>query len=605
MSQTFIIIAMKRFSEDIRLPILLLALLVQAALLVRLDWTTSPNRTELGHMAASLRLYETQEYDLFHVNPPGLRFLVGPIVANTVTPITDWSDYSPYPLKRSEWATGVSFVKANDLDTTKHAFFVGRIACIPLILLGGWFGFRFARELFGEPSGFVFLGLWIFSPLILGWGATICPDVASASLGIVALYTFWHWIKKPTWLMAFFSGLTLGLLPLTKLTWVIAFGLWPLIGFAAFFCRARETENTRQNKVRSVGQMILILLLAVFVINLGYRFDGSFTKLDDYDFHSRSLTNENGVNRFSGTVLGSIPVPFPKHFVLGFDTQKVDFEQGIPSYLLGEHANHGWSYYYLVALAVKEPIGYLLLVFLAFALFFFAKYRSTWRDELVLATPMLTLFLVVSSQVGFSLHARYIIPFLPLFYIWISRTGKLIAAKNRPVRFLVPIFLLCGMVSSLSVYPHSMSYFNEAVGGPSQGHRYLLGSNVDWGQDLHELKDWLDEHPEAKPIYVAMSNIFPLEAIGIKSAGLPPKWKLDQETTGPWLKQIHVGPRPGWYLLGTNDLYGPSGDYDWLHELMPIKRAGYSVYLFHVTLEDANRLRNKYDLPILIEEDLK
>ena len=38
--------------------------------------------------------------------------------------------------------------------------------------------------------------------------------------------------------------------------------------------------------------------------------------------------------------------------------------------------------------------------------------------------------------------------------------------------------------SSLWIYPHSLSYFNELVGGPMNGQQHLLDSNMDWGQDL-------------------------------------------------------------------------------------------------------------------------
>ncbi len=40
------------------------------------------------------------------------------------------------------------------------------------------------------------------------------------------------------------------------------------------------------------------------------------------------------------------------------------------------------------------------------------------------------------------------------------------------------------LASSLWIYPHSLSYFNESIGGPLNGPDHLLGSNVDWGQDL-------------------------------------------------------------------------------------------------------------------------
>jgi hypothetical protein len=49
--------------------------------------------------------------------------------------------------------------------------------------------------------------------------------------------------------------------------------------------------------------------------------------------------------------------------------------------------------------------------------------------------------------------------------------------------FLAAISLCWLAASSLWVYPHSLSYFNEAAGGPLRGAEHLLGSNSDWGQD--------------------------------------------------------------------------------------------------------------------------
>lgn len=46
------------------------------------------------------------------------------------------------------------------------------------------------------------------------------------------------------------------------------------------------------------------------------------------------------------------------------------------------------------------------------------------------------------------------------------------------------------IASSLWIYPHSLSYFNESIGGPLNGPYHLLGSNTDWGQDLLYLKKW-------------------------------------------------------------------------------------------------------------------
>jgi len=600
--------------HDIRTPLLVLALIVQASLLLRLDWTTSPNRTELGHIAAAMRFYETGDYDLFHVNPPLTRLFVSPAIVKFAAPQTDWNDYSNDRVKRPEWATGVAFIRANDAETVRNAFFFGRAACIPLILLGGFFGYRFSRELFGEAAGFIFLTLWTFSPLILGWGATICPDVVAASLGIVALYALRHWFASPTWLYAVLTGLTLGLLPLTKLTWIVAFGLWLMMWFVTaipdFISRRREV-------FWQLGQIVVILAIAVFVLNLGYRFDGSFKRLDNYVFHSTSLTSDGTKNRFSDSWFGAIPVPFPEQFVLGFDTQQLDFEHGMSSYLFGEHADHGWWHYYLTALTVKEPLGTLVLIALTALVFCFAGFRAAWKDEVLLAILLIGLFIVVSVKTGFSLHSRYIIPALPILYIWVSRIGRVFTTKpqenietktSRPkliatsvLSAIIVLALASNIISSLWVYPYSMSYLNETVRGKISPP--LLGSNVDWGQDLWELRDWLDEHPEAKPLRVAMNNIYPLETLGIKSSGLPPKWRPGQEASGTWREQIHIGPRPGWFLLGANDLFGAGNEYEWLWHVTPLKRFGWSTYIFHVTLEEANLLRERDDLPVLIAED--
>ena len=599
--------------NDIRIPLLILALIVQASLLLHLGWTTSPNRTELGHIAAALRFYETGTFDLFHVNPPLTRMLVGPAVAWFVDPQTDWSDYSSDPTKRSEWATGVAFVRANNTETVRSVLFIGRAVCIPLILLGGFFGYRFSRELFGGAAGLVFLTFWTFSPLILGWGATICPDVVAASFGIVAIYAFRHWIKTPTWKQTILAGLSLGLLPLTKLTWIVALGIWPMIWLAVGI---PTFISNRKEGFKQCSQVLLIFVTAFFVLNICYFFDGSFKRLGNYTFHSTSLTNSESVNRFSDSWLGAVPVPLPEHFVLGFDTQRLDFEKGMSSYLFGQHADHGWWYYYFAALAVKEPLGTLALIAFALILFCFAGFRTSWQDELVLLIPLVGLFVVVSAQTGFSLNSRYIIPALPILYVWASRVGRIFATDNTEgtdkrmgifkrtsVRSVLSVALISNIASSLWVYPHSMSYLNETV--RHQIPPPLLGSNVDWGQDLYELRDWLDEHPDAKPLRVAMSNIFPLETLGIKSAGLPPKWRPGQEAVGTWREQIRIGPRPGWFLLGANDLFNAGREYEWLWNIAPVKRIGWSTYVFHVTLEEANRLREQDDLPVLIEEDFE
>ena len=91
----------------------------------------------------------------------------------------------------------------------------------------------------------------------------------------------------------------------------------------------------------------------------------------------------------------------------------------------------------------------------------------------------------------------------PFAFIWAGRVARAVTFIGWRFGGLAAAALVWSVTSSLWIYPHSLSYFNELVGGPRGGHAYLDNSNIDWGQDLLYLKRWLDRHPEAQPLGVA------------------------------------------------------------------------------------------------------
>jgi hypothetical protein len=138
-------------------------LIIQTILVALLSWQTSLTRTEAGHIGASIYLYKTFRFDVFHVNPPLTRAVVGlPILISS--PEYDWKPYSPRPQDRSEWQIGNAFINANSPEKIHWITFLTRCSLIPIILLGSWFGYRFTCELYGQTTGIVFLTLWTFSP---------------------------------------------------------------------------------------------------------------------------------------------------------------------------------------------------------------------------------------------------------------------------------------------------------------------------------------------------------------------------------------------------------------------------------------------------------
>ena len=567
-------------------------LILQASLLVFLNWQTSLNRTEAGHFGASIYLYKTFRFDVFHVNPPLTRYITGlPILLSS--PEYDWKSYSPRPQDRSEWTIGNTFINANPPEKIHWITFLTRCSLIPIILLGSWFGYRFTIELYGQTAGMIFLIFWTFSSLVLAWGATICPDVCAASLGIIGVYTFWHWLKTPTWSKATTAGICLGLLPLMKMTWIIAFPLWVLIWL--IWTIPYYIKRDPNIIIPNFKQLATILLIGIYMINMGYLFDGSFRQLKDYKFISHTLTGRDiddkshsvvTGNRFEKTWFGYVPVPLPGEFMQGIDTQKLDFERGIESYLRGEFSQHGWWHYYAYTILIKEPLGTLLLGILAIiTTMFLTQYNASWRDEMVVILSGLAFFIFVSSQNGFSLHPRYIIPALPFAYIWISKLGQSFVKKQYALATATAVLLIWMVGSSLYYFPYSMSYFNELIGGAKNGPKHLLGSNIDWGQNSYFFQKWYNAHPETRPIKITYTSAESLDRLGIKDNQQPP-----------------VEPEAGWFALGVNEIYSSSKQYEYFKRFEPVDMIGYSIYIFHITPEEANRMRLEMGLPEIEDE---
>jgi hypothetical protein len=159
-------------------------------------------------------------------------------------------------------------------------------------------------------------------------------------------------------------------------------------------------------------------------------------------------------------------------------------------------------------------------------------------------------------------HYRYVLGMLPFLFVFIAKFGII---QHRLLQFTILLLMMWYCGSSLAVFPHSLSYFNEAVGGPNSGHRYLLGSNLEWGQDVLLLKKWIDEHPECQPVFIAQSSYYDIETIGIKS-----------DVT---LKNLTSS---GWYAIGVNNLYKNKEEYHRFLDDQPVAKIGYSIYIYRI-----------------------
>lgn len=394
-------------------------------------------------------------------------------------------------------------------------------------------------------------------------------------------------------------------------------------------------------------------------MNAGYGFERSFTRLDGFKFFSTTLAGRglNGSlreripskagNRFAGSWTGSLPVPLPASFVEGLDLQKYDFEEGKWSYLRGEHKFGGWWYWYVYALLVKTPVGTLGLFFIACG---WAVWRVEWRslarsllqqcwrlcgwtrtadaqplaesgkpraesgkpegrgattlpvlhENLILLAPAVCLFVLVSSQTGFSRYLRYVLPCYPFVFIWMGQIFSEKAGLPAWLRKVCWGLLAWSVISSLSVFPHSMSYFNELAGGPKNGPAHLIDASIDWGQDVLFLADWTKEHPDAKPLYLSLHVFFDPRVAGIDYEHPPvdPRYAKQRE----YLTSDQIGPKPGWYSISVHQLYSRNKEFAYLFDFPKSDMVGYSIYIYHLTQEQVDDWNRKHGFAVKTDD---
>jgi len=162
----------------------LLLLVIQAGLLAYSATCHSPTHLEPAFLTAGICHWEFGRFELYRVNPP-LPRMVAALPVWTLGCKTDWRRFTDAPGSRAEYAIGEDFLNANG-PASIPLFIYARWACIPFSLLGGYFAYRWAGELYGKGAGLVTLFVWTFEPNLLAHAELMTPDCASWSFGILA-----------------------------------------------------------------------------------------------------------------------------------------------------------------------------------------------------------------------------------------------------------------------------------------------------------------------------------------------------------------------------------------------------------------------------------
>jgi len=381
-----------------------------------------------------------------------------------------------------------------------------RFGELPFFWAGCLGVFYWCRELFGEAAALMAVLLFSNLPPVLAHAGLATLDMALAGVFIWAIYGFTRWLAAPGLRASLVLGAVLGITVLCKLS---SLGFFPaavaLILFAALLANSLRTLAWR----RLFRQTVLVSIVALLTIWAGYRF--SIGTIRTTKTGSEVMAG-HGLRASLARQVSRMTLP-GSYFIEALGYAAVHVSGGHPTYFLGRTGTRGWWYFFPVALAVKTPLGFLLLAGLGIWL----SLRLYWRKRSwVHAAPAASAaaILLVGMASPLDIGIRHMLPLYPMLAIAAGAAAVQLWNSNRRLAGRALAVLLTGwtVVSAARIHPDYIAYFNEL--GGSHPENILVHSDLDWGQDLYRLCDRVrDLHIDALSIvYFGSADLarFPL-----------------------------------------------------------------------------------------------
>ncbi len=557
------------------LPAVLLAL--QAALLTLGVSHKTATVDEVIHVPSGVSYWHTGDFSVNGLNPPLAKLWM----ALPVLPMRpDVPAAAPGGLRGLdyEWDYGHVFLACN--EASYDAMILrARAAVMVLSVVAGLVLFLWANRLMGFWCATLALALYVVNPDVLAHGSLATQDTAMMLATLGVLFAFDSLGRSGSWWRVVLLGVLLGVACLVKFTGLLLAVILPFaflagVAFGGEFrlpLRApfdgRFAEGRPRLAWRSFVALVAAALVALVVVNAAYGFRGTCRSLDPDSLSSAAMRS------VARSPLGALPVPLPAVYVTGLDGQQADVERcDTWNYLNGEWSKTGWWSYYLEAFALKTPLGALALVLLGAASLFVVKpERRALAAALVITAAV---FWAANSFSNKQLGLRYMLPVFPLLFMLAGRSA-LIVGKLRgrwAIALAVLLVLLAGWAAAdaVGICPDYLAYFNPVAGGPEGGPRFLLDSNIDWGQDLSGLADWLRRENVPGPVYLAYFGEVPPSHCGIEA------------------RRIWRGAK-GIVAVSVNYLYGMpyrgnrEGEFTWLlRDHKPVAVIGHTIYVYRL-----------------------
>ncbi len=489
--------------------------MIQATLALTMVHRESLTFDEDDHMFAGYMMWKAADYGLNPEHPPLVKLLA-------TVPILWDHLWIPPPMdhqffKNEAYLNGRDWLARNDGDR-QHLVFKMRASAELLALGLCVLVFLAAREWFGDAAGLIALTLLVFDPNVLAHSALVTTDIGVSCFFVAAIWTFYRFATRPTLIRLLLVSLATGLLLATKHSGILVGPMFiSLIAWEVLTAPGAERKRTA---LRLTGGFFAIVVLSVLVLWCFYGFR--------YAARPAGMAFSTSVPDYAAPLphfesacviaVGRLHL-LPESYLVGLIDVKL-MAVAYSTYLLGKVYAHGqWDYFPIVIL-IKTTLGLLLLIVLA--AFATVTGKLTRRRELVYTLVPPVLYLAVAMMAGMNIGVRHLLPMYAFVIIFAAAAAVTLAGRDRRWAVICSGLIAAHIVSSLLVFPNEIAYANEAWGGPHNLHNLLSDANVDWGQQLFQVKQWQDRHPDQECwfAYFARPEIDP-GVYGIRCHALP------------------------------------------------------------------------------------
>lgn len=526
---------------------------------------------EPHHLFDGYTIWTQHDYTLNPEVPPLIKLTAAlPLLGKSLTVPPNQNRGVP----TEAFLDGRTFVFGNGAGRTLEP---ARLACMIYTLALGVLIYLFAAEIFGFIAGLFGLALFAFDPNFLAHGALVTTDAGSACLFLAAVYSFYRYCARPSWTRLLLSGFVTGLLLAAKFTGIFIFPI--LLALLVL-----EWLAARNAKVLwpHLGAFIAVCICAWIVLwaFYGFRYKAAPAgrelnpPLTDY----LGKMYDRGDAKHLAT-LAKFHI-LPEAYIWGLEnTKQTEFED--TSYFWGKVYRHGNWEYFPVAFMVKSTLPFLVLLLLG-GIAYSRRLHGKIRVLSFLLVPA-AIYFAVSMHSDMNIGARHLLPVYAFLYVLTGGVASILIAHNRLWAWPLSCLLAWQIFTSVRIAPAYMAYGNEAWGGPARVHRYLSDANVDWGQQLKDVKTYLDSHH----ITNCWFAYFPDGAIEPSDYGI--QCKRLPTTDSLWWLDLPMSVPPtidGTVLISDSDLEGiefgdgPLNPYDSFRGMKPVATIQHGIDIY-------------------------